>query len=239
MLAKLAFAITVVIAIILGYIAFPEIKTVWTFFQKHWANIVLAAIALVSVLYAVDAHQMQAKLFPAQNKPLIDVTPIAVMQVLGGKQTHTAFSVSNCSGFTAYSICLDLKYGDNRSWILEWRKAKTDKDKKDKNGQPADVILDKPYSLPPRVLVKELGPGETAEKDYAGKLLGINGALNLEQDVCKCGEKGLPVFIRVAWQNENRHIFDEIHEYVLICTTAGGGGKAFTMIPKGKASQKY
>jgi hypothetical protein len=162
-----------------------------------------------------------------------------VTQVLGGKQTHTAFSVSNYSGFTAYSIRLDLKYGDKGNWILEWRKAKTDKDEKDKNGQPAGVILDKHYLLPPMVLVKELGPGETAEKDYDGGFLGINGALNLEQEVCKCGEKGLPVFIRVAWQNKNRHIFDEIHEYVLICTPAGGSGKAFTMIPKGKASQKY
>jgi hypothetical protein len=203
------------------------------------ANVLLVCLTYMSISqtraslrFANTANERSEKLFVGQNMPLIDVTPMEVIQE--GTQAMTTFTVQNYSGFKAYKIGLDLKYGDH-SWILEWRKAS---DEKSQKRQAKGVVADKFYSLSPQVSIEELGPGESIDKDKEGKRIGIKGALNMEKDVCGDGKEGMPVLVRVSWQNENQHTFDEIHAYTMLCTTAGDGGRAFTFVPQGIVSKK-
>ncbi len=187
-----------------------------------------------SLKLSQQANERTARLFIGQNRPLIDVTPIAIRQVHVSDDTQvvTFFSIANYSGFSAFDIAIDLKYG-GYSWILEWRKARTDRDGK---GKATGVELDKIYSLPPNPQISELAAGDRTEFPSQGSLQGISGSLSLEP-LCNSAD-GLPVWVRITWRNENRHIFDEIHKFTLRCTTDGKTGRAFTMIPEGVTSQK-
>ncbi len=145
----------------------------------------------------------------------------------------------NYSGFKANKVAIDLKYGSN-SWILEWRKAR---DEKTEKGDAQGVVREKIYISPPNTIIDEIEPGETKERDEAGKMIAIMGALSLEGNVCAKGNEGFPVWVRVTWQNVNQHIFDEVYKYRLICTRDNesddpGGGRAFTFIPEGAISNK-
>ena len=198
----------------------------------------IMAIAYIALtFYTHQANSRSEKIFFGQNKPLIDVTPIGVQQ--SGSQTMTIFSIANYSGFKAVNIGLDLKYqGD---WILEWRKAR---DEKKKKGDLKGVVENTLYLSRPKIQVSELGAGETTQTYFKGEKqghsIGITGSFNLEsiQDL-----EGVPVLVRVTWENEHGHIFDEIHEYALIRTTDTKdskdlGGRAFTFIPKGIVNKK-
>lgn len=203
------------------------------------ANIVLVVITALSLLYARRANSRAEKLFVGENRPLVDVTPIAIRQKASGTHATTVFSIVNYSGFPAYEIGIDLKYGAN-SWILEWLKARGEKLKK---GAAEGVVPEKFYSSPPTAHVSELGPGETAERDKSGYQIEITGSLNLEDDVCAKGDEGMPVWVRVTWQNASRHVFDSVYEYRLICTKDTeirdqAGGRSLTFVPLGVVSQK-
>lgn len=195
------------------------------------ANIILVCATAASLYYAGKSNTRAERLFVGENRPLIDVTPVAISQQEFSqvRQVLTLFSIANYSGFTAYEIGIDLKYGEKNDWILEWRKAKNDK---------SGVILKKIFNPSPMVLIHKLKPGETKTLDDEEGPIGITGNLKLEDDVCAKGKKGLTVQIRITWKNKNEHIFDAVHQYKLICTSVEEG-RAFNFVPEGIVSEKH
>jgi len=182
-----------------------------------------------------QANERSEKLFVGQNKPIIDVTPIGIVQteLIDEKKTKmctTLFSVVNYSGFDAKNISVDIAYEGN-VYISEWLRAKKDSGIKKIKGLDQNLVSGHLYPSRPDVQIKELKAGQVKEHR------GINGSLNLDKRVVGKGKIGLPVHIRVTWENDKGHVFDEIHKYKLLCTTAEEG-HAFTFIPEGIISKK-
>jgi hypothetical protein len=200
-------------------------------YVKGIATMVIAMANLVLIYYTVQSNTRAAQAFVAENRPLLDITPIAIAQNFDGIHASTEISISNFSGFSAHEVGVDLKYGEN-SWINEWIKA--DEDAKKKRND-SDVVKSVWYQSTPQPIIKKLEPGETQTTKKLG--LFMSGSLNLEEVVAK-GKEGLTVSIRVTWQNEKGHVFDAVHDYRLIGTVSSAKGRSFTFIPKGLVSQK-
>ena len=221
------------------------IKPLWEAIKKDplaYLTVFLVLANLLLAYYGCRANSRAKKLFVGQNKPLIDVAPIGIIHGIAedeNKMCATLFSVVNYSGFVAYNILIDVAYEGN-VWILEWLRA--EKDRKEKEGKNKEkVVVTKGYypSISTRKTIKKLIPGETREKDFEGKAIGISGSLDLEKRVVSKGKEGFPVFVRLTWENNRGHVFDEIHKYKLICTKGvSESGRAFTFIPEGIISQK-
>lgn len=222
------------------YYNFPQIEKATTMIMV-FANICLVAITLLAFFQTRESvesasksldlarlsNERAEKVFIGQNKPLIDITPIALGQSPKGTHVTIELSVSNYSGFTAFNIGFDIKYGE-RGWHGEWIKA---------SEQPGGVKMAYRYDPLPKAIVPILKSGETIKAKPDPSPVFSSGALNLENHVCKNGE--ITVQIRVRWENKNHHIFDEVHEYKLICTNAGeNDGRSFTFIPAGVVSKK-
>jgi len=230
-------------------------KSLWEEITEDHMAFLTACIVmanLVFVYYNRRANERLEKLFIGQNKPLIDVTPIGISQE---NKTHskTSFSVVNYSGFPAYNIAVDFRYGKSKAWISEWLKARNEKDKK---GEKKGVVIGHFYPSTPEIRIPKLESGETAVlipklesgktevNDFEGLPPFVIGALDLEEEVCSKGKDGHTIWVRVTWQNEKKHIFDEIHQYKLIGTKDtddcpdSGTGRAFTFIPEGIISHK-
>ena len=208
---------------VLVYSAFPEYHT---FFKEHWANIVLATTALIGVFFGYYSYEQNKKLFPAQNKPLIDFNPFAIVFMKnekGNEYATTNFSVINYSGFTAYDIGIDLQYG-NGDWIASWSLA--DEDNKEKlkeiRGEKKTTQDEREVYFSYPISLIELKP-KKRKKSH------ITGALNSEK-VCSEGKRGLPVKVRAIWYNEIGYMFEEIKHYRLVCTKVGRG-RHFTFMP--------
>jgi hypothetical protein len=199
-----------------------------------------------------QANERQEKLFKGQNKPLIDVIPIGIVQTemddeKPTKICTTFFSVVNYSGFEAHKISYDIKYQSD--WISEWVKANADNERKIKESErnkvevDPNVSLNHPYVSRPIMNIPILMPGETKE----GKLIWpprnleevpplASGEFDLKKYVVD-NKDGFQVKVRVTWENKDGYVFDEIHKYKLICTKKGKG-HSFTFIPEGIVSQK-
>jgi hypothetical protein len=193
---------------------------------------VIAGINMVLIYYTVKSNDRAARAFEADKRPLIDVAPIKIMQNLNGTHAITLLSITNFSGFTAYNVAVDLKYGEY-SWISEWRKAN--------GGKQSDcgVVKGDWYVSAPEVIIKRLEPGETRTTEGLDKKgMILSGTLNLQKEVVAKRDKGLPVIVRATWENEKGHVFDIVHEYQLIGTTNSANGRSFTFIPKGILAQK-
>lgn len=195
---------------------------------------------LIIAFLSFCQNQRTANLFVAQDRPLLDVTPIAIRQS-AEFPTHaeTLFSIANYSAFAAYRIRLDLKY-DEIGWIVEWSKAEFESaEKKGVKGVVGDKWYPSPPEIPSTPRLSKLARGKRAQWS-------LRGALDLEGRVCseKNRGKGIPVSVRVTWENDPNkgHVFDEIHRYTLICTVNTGGvhpiGRSFTFIPEGITAQK-
>jgi len=117
-------------------------------------------------------------------------------------------------------IRIDVDYGGDNIWISEWVKAYRNK------GEKKGTAISKSFLLAPKILIQELKTGAT-NRDAAF----VAGSLNLEK-VCNTGHAGYSVLVRVIWENEGGHVFDEIHEYKLVCTEVDSG-RSLTFIPKG------
>jgi hypothetical protein len=198
------------------------------------ANVFLAYSSHRANTRAEKANKRAEKLFVGQNKPLIDVTPIGIYTGIaknGNKMCATLYSILNYSGFDANNISVDIAYEGN-VYISEWLRAKKDSERKKKEGVDPNVILNYLYPSRPDVQIPELKSGEV--KEYRG----ASGSLDLDKRVVDMGKKGFPVLIRVTWENDIGHVFDEIRKYKLLCTKEGIG-HAFTFIPEGIISQTH
>jgi hypothetical protein len=240
--------IVIIVICILSIIAltlffFPSLQFTLVISDKSWtrattiAQILIVVIAFLAFIYTYFANERSEKLFTGANVPLIDVTPIGVAQAPGDKGTYfttTFFDIANYSGFEALNIGIDLKYGE-RPWIAEWMKADAERNKK----KPGQKIIDgKLYASAPPIFLKELGPGDSVKEKIKLEQRGVTGMFDLEKDVCSQGTNGLPISVRVTWQNKKEHVFDEVHRYRLICTIASNPldqnqGYSFTFIPEG------
>jgi len=183
------------------------------------------------------------KLFVAANTPLVDVSPVGVSlskDPQGVWFASTYLNFANYSGFKALNVGVDLKYGESGGWISEWLKAE---EERTVNGKAKGIIPEKEtfFASSPNIMVSELQPGQTTEKDVRDKAIVLTGALDAKsQQTCVEGGS-LPVTLRATWQNAAGHTFDEIHKYSLICTRVGDehkSGYAFTFIPEGILSKK-
>ncbi len=203
-----------------------------------WLVILTAAIAVTNIIlicYTVKSNDRAARVFVAENRPLIDVTPVGVQK--DGAHVSTLFTVANYRGFTAYEIGLDIKYGDY-PWMSEYIKAAADNKGKEKEGVVEKHIYLSPPATPTSIGLEELRPGQTIS--IAGKeldALGYSGTLDLEKEVTTKGDKGLTVAIRATWKNKKKggHVFDIVYQYQLIGTRVDKG-RSFTFIPKGIVS---
>lgn len=213
-----------------------------------WAKLVAlitTAIAVGAFLVSWGTYRDAKKLFVSQNTPLIDVTPVAL--TTDGPFTAIYFSIVNYSGFTAYDIAIDLKL--DQAWIMEWLKA--NKEKAVKPGGEKLIQEKTIYPLVPEFSAKQgsywpkLEPGGTVARD---KLRQISGYFKLQKFCPELG-KGVPssshpVQARATWKNDRGHVFDEVHQYSLICTLdqdkdpKGRIGYAFTLVPDGIVSKK-
>lgn len=236
LLGKILLGSSVILALAAIYVSFPAVRN---FIEKPAIlHALTALIVIANFVLAWETYQSNKRaeqFFAGEIRPLIDVTPIGIAEVPvaeGGTQVTTVFSVANYSGFTAYKVGIDLKYGDS-SWILEWRKAHTERIQK---GVSKGIVLGKLYESAPGFDIPKLEPGATT--NYPG----ITGSLSLEGSICASGTKGFPIWVRVTWRNEKDHIFDEIHKYKVICTKDADQGPnegiSFTFIPEGIVSQK-
>ncbi len=228
--------ISIVTVIVGAWIVCPTIQK---FMAGPNGNMVLTIVLVVATIVmawsAVQSNNRALKSFVAENRPVIDVTPIGVRQ---DSHTHarTVFSIANVSGFPAYDISLDLKYGAS-GWIQEWVKANEDGQTKAGKG----VTLSKLYRSAPTVQIKQLLPGRSVDKDRNGKLLGLRGSLQLESVVSM--KDGLIVLVRSTWRNKQGHVFDTVNAYRLVATRNSaqpetGYGRSFTFVPEGIISQK-
>ena len=210
-----------------------------------WVRAAMPLIMAVILVFTYLSYRQTAKVFVGQNKPLIDVSPIGVKQVIAMipigtsrlqiKQVVTVCSVANYSGFDAHNIGVDVKYQESGEWIGEYDKANSEK--KNKRGKDG-VIPEEIYNTRTKILIEEIVSGDTKNRRVHS-----SGSLDLETNVCNKGKVGIPVWIRVSWENKKGHVFDEIHKYRLICTKDNQPphartGRAFTFIPYGIESKK-
>ena len=193
--------------------------------------IVAALIAFLSYRAARRSEDRADKLFITKNKPLIDVIPVAIRQNIGNMGATTSLRIANASSFEARNVRIDLTYG--KGWIGEWVKAKTNQAEK---GDASKVVPGEVYNSPPSAEVElpTIKPTETEEIKVGSTT--FSGSLDLEK-LCQEEPDGRLVRVRVFWGNEYGQVFDEVHEYELLCTTVNGG-RSFTFIPQGIVSQK-
>lgn len=207
----------------------------WKWLKDNWqplSFVLTSLLVICNVIFAYYNYKSNdrfEKLYISQIRPLIEVAPIGVVQDAKLGQVTTIFSILNFSGFDAHKIGIDLKY--EGGWISEWRKARSEKESK---GDGQGVIDGKFYSTTPAIIIPLL----KAEK---GTTRAIKGACGLEE-VCKKGADGMPVLVRVKWENSSGYVFDEVHKYKLICTKDNedpdpGSGRSFNFIPEGIISQ--
>jgi len=89
-----------------------------------------------------------------------------------------------------------------------------------------------------KTFIQELKPGDREEAFHSGQL-------DLDNQVRGAKFKGHKVLVRVTWENDKGHVFDETHQYNLLCTESVqekdsklDSGLSFTFIPEGIISQK-
>ncbi len=117
------------------------------------------------ILYSNNkVNERSEQLFVGQNRPLVEVVPLAVKCDDKNGQVATYFSVLNYSGFAAYNIGIDLKYG-GCGWIGLWRRAREEKEEK---GSAKGVISNNPYYTRNKILIRYLKSGKTTSKDNKG-----------------------------------------------------------------------
>lgn len=84
-----------------------EIKSKWRRFCDFLNDIsdlthtVVAIVAIIGLVFAYYVHQRDKSLFVAQNRPMIDVTPIEIYWNKEKNMTTTVLSINNYSLLSA------------------------------------------------------------------------------------------------------------------------------------------
>lgn len=168
-----------------------------------WKDVILVATAILSAVFAWFTHRRSKQLFVVQRRPLIQVRPIAVKEILDPPAIETVLAVGNYSGFTARDISVDLRYGKNDS-VVEWLRA--DADDINKHGKTAQNYY--PVS---QGFIDRLKPCKSIIKH-------IRGSFKLDY-----GNREVDVVVKAVWKNDKGFIFEKRWEYKLICTRVRDG----------------
>ena len=222
-----------------------------------WGTFIMAAATFLMVILTWQSNVRTGKIFVGQNKPLIDVSPVNIKLNKAKSHSTISFSITNYSGFDAYDITIDTKYGGNykgdNAWHLKWKEADNERIRKinEKVDKKGIAVEPNEYPLPPQGYeIKKLRAGQTVNKNFKGEAIAFRGSLHLEKKYLASDNriKGYPIFVRITWKNEKGHVFDEIHKYSLIWTRVSDSnnpndlnssvGWAFTLIPEGIISKK-
>jgi hypothetical protein len=201
---KWLFALSFVTCLVLAYFSFPEIRKLWAFVEQHWLNLILATAAVASACFAYSTYEKSKHIFVAQTRPLVQVRPIAVKVGPDGKAMETVLSVVNYSGFHAFNIYYDIRYGTD--YIIEWLKAHQDNLKNE--GQEKQE-----YYPTSQGLIEKLETGER-------KTSSISGSASLDNLV---SNGMMDVEVKARWENEYGYVFEKRWKYVLKCTTVNTG----------------
>ena len=171
---------------------------------KSWIQrpdtLLLVLANLILAWYAWKSDSRNEQVFLAERRPYIDVSPVSLVQDSGTNSLVT-LSLANYSGFDALNVGIDVKYGElaNRYWTGEWQKASQNELARGKDG-PSGVLKLHEYTSQPPVAIPFL-----PKRGGLATWVSAN-AMDLEEDVCSRGNEGFPVFVRITWQNDARHL---------------------------------
>lgn len=183
-------------------------------------TIIGAAIARLSLWFTFKTNRRAEKLFGSQIRPLVQEQLIRLEfdQTLSFATTH--LEVINYSGFHAYDVRVDLKYGTN-SWAVSWLRAEARRlQQLGARTREEDQKLHELLAEPCRIA--SIKAGKKASSVISG---------SLSQDYVRSETEGVNVQARVTWNNKKGHSFDRIRNYKLVCT-AVGTGMDFAFIPQ-------
>ncbi len=181
--------------------------------------------------------------FPSETHPLIKERPYEFSLTENGWKTM--LEVVNYSGFDAYSVTFDFKYGNN-DWVSEWTKAKEDSKKKQSEELPrlksiitsattSQVVvedIDKPKendSTTSKERSQEFKIDTLGARSIRKFAVTVSGAPS-KPDFCKKKSDSEIVFVRTIWKNKYQQTFDNLRKYMLICTKVGNG-QSYTFLP--------
>jgi len=188
-------------------------------------GILLWVIALMGFLSAIRSDNRVEKMFKSNIKPLIQDRPFdfEIVQAIEGPSWLTKLEVINYSGFDAFNITADLKYGTN-DWIAEWFMAnKIGLEKKVARNEPLTDWEKKDLINYAQPIIKKLEAGhEVTTRVWWGA--------PSRRNFCETGREQETVFVKTKWENEKGHTFYRIREYTLLCTFADGG-RHYSFIP--------
>ena len=189
-------------------------------------NFLFMSIAVISLFFAIQSDDRAEKMFTSNIKPLIQNRPIdfEIAQAIEGTTWRTKLEVINYSGFDAFNITSDLKYGTN-DWLVEWFMANKKKlEEKNALGKPLTDWEKKELINYEPPIIKKLEAGHRVETR-------VLGAAPSRSNFCETARDHEKIFVRTAWANEKGHTFDLIREYTLLCTFANGG-RHYSFIPE-------
>lgn len=183
-------------------------------------TIIGAVIAALSLWYTFKTNRRAEKLFGSQACPLIQEQPIRLAFDDTLAFGTTCLEIVNYSGFHAYDVSCDLKYGDNK-WIVHWLRAERDRlqqlgARTIEETQQLNRLLAEPWRI---------------HRIKAGKRITSVLTGSLSQDYVRSNTDGTEVLVRVRWKNRKGHAFDRIRKFNLVCTTVGTG-MDFDFIPQ-------
>ena len=214
----------------------------------------ITTIALIiSLFFVILQNSRFEKKFIAENIPLLDITPLAIVD-LKGTHVKTYLSIINYSGFEAKYIYIDMIYRKSKlkesqpeQWVGEWGKAETNRkrkieERKSKVKNNKNQIY---WSLIGKMVkdinfIESLPPGEAIELVKDHEIKNLSGSLNLDR-VAESGK--IPVYFKIQWKNRYRRVFEKIYRYDLVATIADPkngepeSGRSFTFIPKSVTSK--
>lgn len=189
---------------------------------KEFFKILGGIIGTVGGILGICSFWYTYQKFPSEIHPMVKEIPYEFN--ITKKGWNTTLEVVNYSGFDAYDVTFDFKYGNNE-WISEWEKANEDINKLDTvttQSTTSQVLLDKPKEENIREL-KAL-----SEKRYVK----VTGAPS-KPDFCKKSSDSVKVYVRTRWRNKNHQAFDDLRKYTLACT-AVGKGRSYTFLPENR-----
>jgi len=203
-----------------GFLFKEEIR----FKKQHLATWTAISVSIGLGLFGIYANYQNSKFLVSQVRPLIQDRPVSFLEFPGLQAAETELEVINYSGFDAYDISFDLRYGKNQ-WIGEWMKAKRrDLEQKRRGSQRLTSLEEEEYKNYEPKGISLLRAGQTARRT-------MRGVLPESKLLEETKEKEIDIYVRTTWKNEKRHTFDRIRRYKLVCVM-DNEGKSFTFIPE-------
>lgn len=210
--------IPLVSAVIAGFGPWVTGQINWL--KTHWVPLGSAMIAVLSVSFNIITEYRAEQLFGSQIRPLLQEQLTGVVSNVTTGAGGMTFDVVNYSGFDAYDVRYDVKFGIN-AWSFQWVAAKASRLEPLKKRTPKETF---DWYAEKLMIIGQIKAGGRVEDQV------ITGSVNLDI-VCQNREEGMIVLSRLIWKNKKGHAFDRIREFKLVCTSVDTG-RAFAFIPQ-------